>query len=167
MQGEGQGLPVQAQEHEDERERQGGADQAVQGRAASARRGDRGAGLGRGRDREGPAHHHPQAQGAQACDALPAAGRLEARRLRLTPASAVAILRHRDAAVAQLARASACHAEGRGFESLQPLLEKPRKSGAFRVSTPPTHWFLRTGGPASRPRSRQAVDSHGAAERTA
>ena len=29
------------------------------------------------------------------------------------------------AAVAQLARASACHAEGRGFESLQPLLERP------------------------------------------
>lgn len=28
------------------------------------------------------------------------------------------------AAVAQLARASACHAEGRGFESLQPLAEK-------------------------------------------
>ncbi len=30
------------------------------------------------------------------------------------------------AAVAQLARASACHAEGRGFESLQPLSRKPR-----------------------------------------
>src|SRR3954452_9840050 len=28
--------------------------------------------------------------------------------------------------VAQLARASACHAEGRGFESLHPLLEEPR-----------------------------------------
>ena len=34
--------------------------------------------------------------------------------------SGAAILRPR-AAVAQLARASACHAEGRGFESLQPL----------------------------------------------
>jgi hypothetical protein len=34
------------------------------------------------------------------------------------------------AAVAQLARASACHAEGRGFESLQPL-QKPRKCGVF------------------------------------
>src|SRR5258707_8986051 len=31
------------------------------------------------------------------------------------------------AAVAQLARASACHAEGRGFESLQPLVGRPRK----------------------------------------
>src|SRR3954467_15964370 len=29
------------------------------------------------------------------------------------------------AAVAQLARASACHAEGRGFESHQPLLRSP------------------------------------------
>ena len=28
------------------------------------------------------------------------------------------------AAVAQLARASACHAEGRGFESLQPLFRE-------------------------------------------
>ena len=35
------------------------------------------------------------------------------------------------AAVAQLARASACHAEGRGFESLQPLRGKPRSGGAF------------------------------------
>jgi hypothetical protein len=36
------------------------------------------------------------------------------------------------AAVAQLARASACHAEGRGFESLQPLLkEAPQIAGFF------------------------------------
>src|SRR5437762_7638562 len=35
------------------------------------------------------------------------------------------------AAVAQLARASACHAEGRGFEPLQPLLKKPRSGGVF------------------------------------
>ena len=33
------------------------------------------------------------------------------------------------AAVAQLARASACHAEGRGFESLQPLSESPAIAG--------------------------------------
>ena len=33
--------------------------------------------------------------------------------------------------VAQLARASACHAEGRGFESHHPLLRKPRSSGVF------------------------------------
>ncbi len=33
--------------------------------------------------------------------------------------------------VAQLARASACHAEGRGFESLHPLLEEAPLSGAF------------------------------------
>src|SRR5436853_1349205 len=36
--------------------------------------------------------------------------------------------------VAQLARASACHAEGRGFESHHPLSGKPRKRGAFVVS---------------------------------
>jgi hypothetical protein len=36
------------------------------------------------------------------------------------------------AAVAQLARASACHAEGREFESLQPLTRKPCKSRGFR-----------------------------------
>src|SRR6478609_3787637 len=36
--------------------------------------------------------------------------------------------------VAQLARASACHAEGRGFESLHPLSRKPWKPGAFGVS---------------------------------
>src|SRR5215218_6562138 len=36
------------------------------------------------------------------------------------------------AAVAQLARASACHAEGRGFESLQPLLESPAPAGFSR-----------------------------------
>ena len=35
------------------------------------------------------------------------------------------------AAVAQLARASACHAEGRGFESLQPLSQKARLCGPF------------------------------------
>ena len=40
------------------------------------------------------------------------------------------------AAVAQLARASACHAEGRGFESLQPLWKKlPFLRGFFRFST--------------------------------
>src|SRR6202021_551854 len=38
------------------------------------------------------------------------------------------------AAVAQLARASACHAEGRGFESLQPLDQKPRSRAGFRRS---------------------------------
>src|SRR5437870_4429187 len=35
------------------------------------------------------------------------------------------------AAVAQLARASACHAEGRGFEPLQPLLMKALQIGGF------------------------------------
>src|SRR6188768_2422292 len=39
-----------------------------------------------------------------------------------------AIIRAR-ADVAQLARASACHAEGRGFESHHPLLERPWKRG--------------------------------------
>ena len=33
--------------------------------------------------------------------------------------------------VAQLARASACHAEGRGFESHHPLLESPAQAGFF------------------------------------
>ena len=36
--------------------------------------------------------------------------------------------------VAQLARASACHAEGRGFESHHPLSEKPPEIGGFRRS---------------------------------
>src|SRR5215217_5012106 len=40
------------------------------------------------------------------------------------PLETAAILAVR-AAVAQLARASACHAEGRGFESLQPLRSNP------------------------------------------
>ena len=35
--------------------------------------------------------------------------------------------------VAQLARASACHAEGRGFESLHPLLEDPLEMAGFLV----------------------------------
>jgi hypothetical protein len=35
------------------------------------------------------------------------------------------------AAVAQLARASACHAEGRGFESHQPLFAKARSGAGF------------------------------------
>ncbi len=51
------------------------------------------------------------------------------RRRRAQPGRPV-ILR-RPAAVAQLARASACHAEGRGFESLQPLPKKPRSGGVF------------------------------------
>ena len=75
-------------------------------------------------------------EGAEADDAVPAAGGQEAGRLRLdAPLTGPAWLYsgHRDAAVAQLARASACHAEGRGFESLQPLLEKPCYRGAFRV----------------------------------
>ena len=46
------------------------------------------------------------------------APRASTRRLLYFPASYIA-------AVAQLARASACHAEGRGFESLQPLVTKP------------------------------------------
>jgi hypothetical protein len=37
------------------------------------------------------------------------------------------------AAVAQLARASACHAEGRGFESLQPLPRSPCKHVRLRL----------------------------------
>jgi hypothetical protein len=36
--------------------------------------------------------------------------------------------------VAQLARASACHAEGRGFESLHPLLEDPLEIAGFLAS---------------------------------
>src|ERR671923_1515951 len=36
--------------------------------------------------------------------------------------------------VAQLARASACHAEGRGFESHHPLSRKAPPGGAFRFS---------------------------------
>src|ERR1044071_3867156 len=39
-----------------------------------------------------------------------------------------------DAAVAQLARASACHAEGRGFESLQPLRTRSRLGRDLVVS---------------------------------
>jgi hypothetical protein len=38
------------------------------------------------------------------------------------------------AAVAQLARASACHAEGRGFESLQPLIEPKPAAVSFGAS---------------------------------
>src|SRR3954451_23192056 len=37
------------------------------------------------------------------------------------------------AAVAQLARASACHAEGRGFESHQPLARTPLCERFFRT----------------------------------
>src|SRR3954452_9599430 len=52
----------------------------------------------------------------------------------------------RRAAVAQLARASACHAEGRGFESHQPLARSPlpervfRFRGSRRASTEPLSW---------------------------
>ena len=38
------------------------------------------------------------------------------------------------AAVAQLARASACHAEGRGFESHQPLRESPAPAGLLVIA---------------------------------
>src|SRR3954451_8037676 len=51
----------------------------------------------------------------------PARYRLDRPRLYSTPR----------AAVAQLARASACHAEGRGFESLQPLLVEALHSAGF------------------------------------
>src|SRR3954454_20421651 len=40
------------------------------------------------------------------------------------------------AAVAQLARASACHAEGRGFESHQPLRKRPLAERVFSLSPP-------------------------------
>src|SRR5215203_5481349 len=46
------------------------------------------------------------------------------------PLETAAILAVR-AAVAQLARASACHAEGRGFESLQPLAKRRVFAGLF------------------------------------
>jgi hypothetical protein len=36
-----------------------------------------------------------------------------------------------------LARASACHAEGRGFESHHPLSGKPRSGGVFAFSVEP------------------------------
>ncbi len=52
----------------------------------------------------------------------PSAGR-PAGRARSTPRAGRGYTRP-SAAVAQLARASACHAEGRGFESLQPLSAK-------------------------------------------
>src|SRR5881227_1157136 len=48
--------------------------------------------------------------------------------------------------VAQLARASACHAEGRGFESHHPLLRKPR-TGAFLL---PETAKARASGPSPR-----------------
>src|SRR5579875_2046252 len=58
-----------------------------------------------------------------------------------------------NAAVAQLARASACHAEGREFESLQPLLRKALQtegffvpasaSGALRSETMGSSWAAR------------------------
>ena len=63
------------------------------------------------------------------------------------------------AAVAQLARASACHAEGRGFESLQPLLTEPpvptgvirptRRAPRMRASTRARTHNRRTAGSAA------------------
>ncbi len=38
--------------------------------------------------------------------------------------------------VAQLARASPCHGEGRGFEPLHPLSETPRPAGRFSFYAP-------------------------------
>ena len=61
------------------------------------------------------------------------------------------------AAVAQLARASACHAEGRGFESLQPLVTKaPLLAGFFFVRT------ARTGGDLARATTRRYQSKPGA-----
>src|SRR5437870_6095648 len=56
--------------------------------------------------------------------------------LRLRRGPRLGIMAGQSADVAQLARASACHAEGRGFESLHPLLgaEAPVGHGAFGVS---------------------------------
>ena len=54
----------------------------------------------------------------------------------------------RHAAVAQLARASACHAEGRGFEPLQPLrrfLLQIALSGSPRAAAPQRHRLFRAG----------------------
>ena len=68
------------------------------------------------------------------------------------------------AAVAQLARASACHAEGRGFESLQPLLRKAplrrgfslRGCGLFRSPLPPGA----TRGPLKEPGAKLGSSTH-------
>ena len=59
------------------------AHEALQGRAAEAGRGRRGPGLRRRRDRQGAPDHDPRQEGAEADDALPAAGGEEAGRLRL------------------------------------------------------------------------------------
>src|SRR5947209_2189902 len=52
--------------------------------------------------------------------------------------------------VAQLARASACHAEGRGFESLHPLLNSPESRAVSPLARPLA---------ARRSRSRSPVGS--------
>src|SRR5207247_4990212 len=61
-----------------------------------------------------------------------------------TPKPEAILAVHAD--VAQLARASACHAEGRGFESLHPLLESP-ETGAFVVCevNGAAAWLLQNG----------------------
>jgi hypothetical protein len=52
---------------------------------------------------------------------------------RLGETAAAVYLAPAVAAVAQLARASACHAEGRGFESLQPLQSLSLARGRARL----------------------------------
>ena len=72
-------------------------------------------GIGQGEHLNEEARHGPKAAGES---------RKPQRQARIRPR----------AAVAQLARASACHAEGRGFESLQPLLAESRSRAGFRRS---------------------------------
>ncbi len=57
------------------------------------------------------------------------------------------------AAVAQLARASACHAEGRGFESHQPLASFGRSSSRFPLPSSQPPLPLRAPGGSAGPRS--------------
>src|SRR2546423_5309021 len=69
----------------------------------------------------------------------PPSGAINARR----PAHRPGLYSAVRAAVAQLARASACHAEGRGFESHQPLSRAPPvQVGSTRSRTHSRKWRL-------------------------
>jgi hypothetical protein len=64
--------------------------------------------------------------------------------------------------VAQLARASAYHAEGRGFESLQPLVRKARYGGLFCVLRAVVVEPMPSGGPTRRTNLQAGAGPRGA-----
>ena len=123
----------------------------------------RGAGGRRRREHPAAGERPARGRGARGLDRarrlLAGARGLAARRGRLPSGLKSRRYNPAHADVAQLARASACHAEGRGFESHHPLYESPAQAGFLLDRGRRWAQFWNRSGTTQRP-SESGVSSH-------